>query len=159
MGVCGFLILFCAVIFFMPEGGGYLIEAPNFEPANGLKTPDHIAPVWYYTPFYAILRAIPDKLIGVVFFGGSIIILFFLPWLDRCKVKSVRYRSLIHKLNIAQFIVCFIVLGVLGALPATPLLTIFAQIGTVGYFGFFIALWLYSKNEKTKPLPTRLTFK
>ena len=111
MGVCGFLILFCAVIFFMPEGGGYLIEAPNFEPANGLKTPDHIAPVWYYTPFYAILRAIPDKLIGVVFFGGSIVILFFLPWLDRCKVKSVRYRSMIHKLNIAQFIVCFIVIA------------------------------------------------
>ncbi|ABM04578.1 fused ubiquinol-cytochrome c reductase and cytochrome b/b6 [Psychromonas ingrahamii 37] len=159
MGVCGFLILFCGVIFFMPEGGGYFLEAPNFEPANGLKTPTHIAPVWYYTPFYAILRAIPDKLIGVMFFGGSIVILFFLPWLDRCKVRSIRYRSWIHKANIAQFIVCFIVLGVLGALPATPLLTMFAQVGTVGYFGFFIALWLYSKNEKTKPLPTRLTFK
>ncbi|MCK5818802.1 MAG: cytochrome bc complex cytochrome b subunit [Psychromonas sp.] len=158
MGVVVFLIIFCAIIFYLPAGHGYFLEAPNFEAANSLKTPNHIAPVWYYTPYYAILRAIPNKLFGVVCFGGSIAILFLLPWLDRCKVKSIRYRSWIHQLNITQFVICFIVLGILGALPATPLMTIIAQIASIGYFGFFIALWIYSKNEKTKPLPKRLTY-
>lgn len=157
MGVAGFLIVFCYVLFFMPEGGGYFLEKPNFEAANSMKTPEHIAPVWYFTPFYAILRAVPDKLGGVVMMGLSIAVLFVLPWLDRCKVKSVRYRSTLHKLNIAQFAVSFIVLGYLGVVPATPTLTIVAQIFTVTYFGFFLALWLYSKNEKTKPVPARLT--
>lgn len=157
MGVAGFLIVFCYVLFFMPEGGGYFLEKPNFEAANSMKTPEHIAPVWYFTPFYAILRAVPDKLGGVVMMGLSIAVLFVLPWLDRCKVKSVRYRSTLHKLNIAQFAISFIVLGCLGVVPATPILTIVAQIFTVTYFGFFLALWLYSKNEKTKPVPARLT--
>lgn len=157
MGVAGFLIVFCYVLFFMPEGGGYFLEKPNFEAANSMKTPEHIAPVWYFTPFYAILRAVPDKLGGVVMMGLSIAVLFVLPWLDRCKVKSVRYRSTLHKLNIAQFAISFIVLGYLGVVPATPTLTIVAQIFTVTYFGFFLALWLYSKNEKTKPVPARLT--
>lgn len=157
MGVAGFLIVFCYVLFFMPEGGGYFLEKPNFEAANSMKTPEHIAPVWYFTPFYAILRAVPDKLGGVVMMGLSIAVLFVLPWLDRCKVKSVRYRSTLHKLNIAQFAISFIVLGYLGVVPATPILTIVAQIFTVTYFGFFLALWLYSKNEKTKPVPARLT--
>lgn len=157
MGVAGFLIVFCYVLFFMPEGGGYFLEKPNFEAANSMKTPEHIAPVWYFTPFYAILRAVPDKLGGVVMMGLSIAVLFVLPWLDRCKVKSVRYRSTLHKLNIAQFAISFIVLGYLGVVPAAPILTIVAQIFTVTYFGFFLALWLYSKNEKTKPVPARLT--
>ncbi|MBV7316754.1 cytochrome bc complex cytochrome b subunit [Shewanella sp. NIFS-20-20] len=157
LGVAGFLIFFSYVLFFMPEGGGYFLEKPNFEAANPMKTPDHIAPVWYFTPFYAILRAIPDKLGGVVMMGLSIAVLFVLPWLDRCKVKSVRYRSPLHKFNIAQFAVSFVVLGYLGAVPSTPALTIAAQIFTVTYFGFFLALWLYSKNEKTKPVPERLT--
>lgn len=157
MGVAGFLIVFCYVLFFIPEGGGYFLEKPNFEAANSMKTPEHIAPVWYFTPFYAILRAIPDKLAGVVMMGLSIAVLFVLPWLDRCKVKSVRYRSTLHKLNIAQFAVSFIVLGYLGVVPATPVLTIVAQVFTFTYFGFFVALWVYSKNEKTKPVPARLT--
>jgi ubiquinol-cytochrome c reductase cytochrome b subunit len=157
VGVAGFLILFCYVLFFMPEGGGYFLEKPNFEAANPMKTPEHIAPVWYFTPFYAILRAVPHKLGGVIMMGLSIAVLFLLPWLDRCKVKSVRYRSFIHKLNIAQFSVSFIVLGYLGAVPATPALTIAAQVFTITYFGFFVALWVYSKNEKTKPVPARLT--
>ena len=157
MGVAGFLIVFCYVLFFMPDGGGYFLEKPNFEPANPMKTPEHIAPVWYFTPFYAILRAVPDKLGGVVMMGLSIAVLFVLPWLDRCKVKSIRYRSTLHKLNIAQFAVSFIVLGYLGAVPATPELTIVARILTVTYFGYFLLLWLYSKNEKTKPVPARLT--
>ncbi len=157
VGVAGFLILFCYVIFYMPEGGGYFLEPPNFEAANPLKTPEHIAPVWYFTPFYAILRAVPDKLLGVVAMGAAIAVLFVLPWLDRCKVKSVRYRSGIHKLNIAQFVVCFIALGILGALPATPTYTLLARIFSVGYFGFFALLFFYSKNEKCKPVPERVT--
>ncbi|PMG74739.1 cytochrome B [Shewanella sp. 10N.286.51.B7] len=157
MGVAGFLIVFCYVLFFMPEGGGYFLEKPNFEAANPMKTPEHIAPVWYFTPFYAILRAIPDKLLGVVGMGLAIAVLFVLPWLDRCKVKSIRYRGLIHKINIAQFTVSFLILGYLGAVPATPTLTIAARIFTLTYFGFFVALWVYSKNEKTKPVPTRVT--
>jgi len=159
IGVAGFLFLFCAIIFFKPDMWGYFLEKPNFEVANGLKTPAHIAPVWYFTPFYAILRAVPDKLLGVIMMGLSIVVLFLLPWLDRCKVRSVRYRSTLHKLNIAQFVVCFVILGVLGVLPSTPMLTLIAQLCTLGYFGFFVLLFFYSKNESTKPLPERVTFK
>ncbi len=159
IGVVGFLFFFCAIIFFKPDMWGYFLEKPNFEVANGLKTPAHIAPVWYFTPFYAILRAVPDKLLGVIMMGLSIVVLFLLPWLDRCKVRSVRYRSTLHKLNIAQFVVCFIILGVLGVLPSTPTLTLIAQLCTLGYFGFFVLLFFYSKNENTKPLPERVTFK
>ncbi|MDV2858854.1 MULTISPECIES: cytochrome b [Oceanimonas] len=159
VGVAGFLFFFAFVIFFMPEGGGYFLEAPNFEAANGLKTPEHIAPVWYFTPFYAILRAVPDKLMGVILMGLSIAVLFVLPWLDRCKVRSFRYRSKLHLLNIVQFVICFIILGILGALPSTPVLTLLAQITSFGYFAFFVLLFFYSKNEKTKPLPERVTFK
>ncbi|MBP4039752.1 MULTISPECIES: cytochrome b [Aeromonas] len=159
IGVAGFLFLFCAIIFFKPDMWGYFLEKPNFEVANGLKTPEHIAPVWYFTPFYAILRAVPDKLLGVIMMGLSIVVLFLLPWLDRCKVRSVRYRSTLHKLNIAQFVVCFIILGVLGVLPSTPTLTLIAQVCSLGYFGFFVLLFFYSKNESTKPLPERVTFK
>lgn len=159
IGVAGFLFFFCAIIFFKPDMWGYFLEKPNFEVANGLKTPAHIAPVWYFTPFYAILRAVPDKLLGVIMMGLSIVVLFLLPWLDRCKVRSVRYRSKLHKLNIAQFVVCFIILGVLGVLPSTPTLTLIAQLCTLGYFGFFVLLFFYSKNESTKPLPERVTSK
>ena len=159
IGVAGFLFLFCAIIFFKPDMWGYFLEKPNFEVANGLKTPAHIAPVWYFTPFYAILRAVPDKLLGVIMMGLSIVVLFLLPWLDRCKVRSVRYRSTLHKLNIAQFVVCFVILGVLGVLRSTPMLTLIAQLCTLGYFGFFVLLFFYSKNESTKPLPERVTFK
>ncbi len=157
VGVVGFLIIFCAVIFFAPEGGGFFLEPPNFEPANPMKTPDHIAPVWYFTPFYAILRAVPDQLWGAIAMFAAIILLALLPWIDRCKVRSVRYRSTLHKLNLVNFVISFAVLGVLGVLPATPLYTLFAQIASVAYFGYFIALWFYSKNEKTKPLPVRLS--
>ena len=159
VGVAGFLFIFAFFIFFMPEGGGYFLEAPNFEAANSLKTPEHIAPVWYFTPFYAILRAVPDKLTGVILMGLSIAVLFVLPWLDRCKVRSFRYRSKLHLLNIAQFVICFIILGVLGTLPSTPALTLLAQICSFGYFAFFVLLFFYSKNEKTQPLPERVTFK
>ncbi|MBB1294664.1 cytochrome b N-terminal domain-containing protein [Pseudoalteromonas sp. SR44-5] len=157
VGVVGFLILFCWVVFFMPAMNGFFLEGPNFEAANPLKTPEHIFPVWYFTPFYAILRAIPDKLIGVAAMGASIVVLALLPWLDRGTVKSVRYRCGFHKWNIAGFVVTFVLLGWVGATPQTDMKTIISQICTVTYFMFFVLLFVYSKNEKTKPLPERLT--
>jgi ubiquinol-cytochrome c reductase cytochrome b subunit len=156
VGVVGFLILFCWVVFFMPAMGGFFLEAPNFEPANPLKTPAHIFPVWYFTPFYAILRAIPDKLMGVAAMGASIVVLALLPWIDRGSVRSVRYRCGFHKWNIAGFVVTFVLLGWVGATPQTDMKTIVSQICTVTYFMFFVLLFVYSKNEKTKPLPERL---
>ena len=157
VGVVGFLILFCWVVFFMPAMNGFFLEAPNFEAANPLKTPEHIFPVWYFTPFYAILRAIPNKLMGVVAMGASIVVLALLPWIDRGSVRSIRYRCGLHKLNIAQFVVTFVILGWVGATPQTDFKTLLSQITTVTYFMFFVLLFVYSKNEKTKPLPTRLT--
>lgn len=159
VGVSVFLFLFCLVIFFEPGMFGYFLEKPNFEIADPLKTPEHIAPVWYFTPYYAILRAVPDKLMGVILMGVSIVVFFFMPWIDRCKVRSFRYRCGLHKANIALFVVWFFMLGVLGALPPTPALTLLSQIGTLGYFAFFVLLWFYSKNESTKPLPQRVTGK
>ncbi|MDP4527490.1 cytochrome bc complex cytochrome b subunit [Alkalimonas delamerensis] len=157
VGLAGFLFLFAYVIFFMPEGGGYFLEPPNFEAANPMKTPEHIAPVWYFTPFYAILRAVPNPLFGAVAMFLAILALALLPWIDRGKVRSVRYRCGLHKLNLVNFCVSFVALGILGVLPATPLYTILSQLFSFTYFGFFILLWFYSKNEKTKPLPERLT--
>ncbi|WP_034411481.1 cytochrome b [Candidatus Photodesmus anomalopis] len=159
IGIAIFLFFFCYVLFFNPEMSGYFLEHSNFEAMNPLKTPEHIAPVWYFTPFYAILRAIPDKLLGVLSMGMSIVALFILPWLDRCSVRSFRYRSKLHLLNIAQFSFSFIALGILGSLPATPTYTLLARIFSLGYFMFFVLLFIYSKNEKTKPLPNRLIFK
>jgi len=152
-----FLIIFSWVMFFNPEGGGYFMEAPNFEPANGLKTPEHIAPVWYFGPFYTILRVIPDKLLGAVGMFSAIIVLFLLPWFDRGTVKSIKFRCTAHTVNLAQFVICFIALGVLGTLPSTPVYNLIGTIATFGYFGFFLALWVYSKNEKTKPVPERVS--
>ena len=157
-GVVVFLIIFCGVMFFAPEGGGYFIEAPNFEPANGLKTPEHIAPVWYFGAFYTILRIVPDKLLGAIAMFSAIVMLFLLPWFDRGIVKSVRFRSKWHLVNLCQFAICFIILGVLGTLPATPVYNLIGIVASFGYFGFFIALWFYSKNEKCKPVPDRITY-
>ena len=156
MGVAGFLIIFCWVMFFVPEGGGYFIEAPNFEPANGLKTPEHIVPVWYFGPFYTILRVVPDKLLGAVAMFGAIIMLFALPWFDRGTVKAMKYRCTLHTVNLIQFAICFIILGILGTKAATPLNNMIGTVASFGYFGFFIALWFYSKDEKTKPVPERI---
>ncbi len=157
VGVVVFLIFFSVVIFFMPEMGGYFLEHPNFDPADSMKTPPHIAPVWYFTPFYAMLRAVPDKLGGVITMGGAIVILFFLPWLDRSPVKSIRYRGWLFKLVLAAFVVAFLILGYLGALPTTPGRTDMARICTLIYFGFFAVLPLLPMFEKTKPVPERVT--
>ena len=159
MGVVGMLMAFCLIIFFFPEGGGYFLEPPNFEPANSLKTPEHIAPVWYFTPFYAILRAVPDKLIGVIAMGGAIAVLFLLPWLDRNPVKSIRYRGWPFKVALALFVVAFFILGYLGVQQPTPAKTLLAQVCTLIYFGFFGYLAFFSKWEAkfNKPEPTRVT--
>jgi len=156
-GAVFFMLLFAIVMFYAPEGGGYFIEPPNFEPANPLKTPEHIAPVWYFTPYYAILRAVPDKFLGVVAMGAAIAVMFLLPWLDRCKVKSIRYRGLSYKLLLSMFLVSFVVLGWLGTQPATPELTKLAQIFTTLYFAYFLVLPYTSAREKTKPVPERVT--
>jgi ubiquinol-cytochrome c reductase cytochrome b subunit len=161
VGVAGFLILFSAVLFFSPEMGGFFIEHPNFEPANPLKTPAHIAPVWYFTPFYAILRAVPamagSAFPGVMAMGASIVVFFFLPWLDRSPVKSWRYKGPIFKGMIWMFVVVFIVLGYLGTQPSTPGKTLLAQICTAcTSCSSWLMPW-YSKIDKTKPVPERVT--
>ncbi len=157
VGVVVFLIFFSLVIFFAPEMGGYFLEKDNFIPADPLKTPEHIVPLWYFTPFYAILRAVPDKFLGVVGMGGAIVVLFLLPWLDRSPVKSIRYRGGIYKGALALFVISFIALGWLGTQPATPLFTNFARGFSVIYFAFFILMPWYTKIDKTKPVPERVT--
>ncbi|HZX24962.1 MAG TPA: cytochrome bc complex cytochrome b subunit [Woeseiaceae bacterium] len=153
-----FLMAFSAVVFFAPEMGGYFLEHANFDPADPLVTPEHIAPVWYFTPFYAILRAVPDKLLGVILMGAAVLLPLFLPWLDRCKVKSIRYRGAIYKGALAAFVVSFIVLGYLGVQPATGLYTLLARIFTAVYFAFFLLMPFYTKIEKTKPVPERVVY-
>jgi len=141
----------------MPEVGGYFLEHANFIPADPMKTPEHIAPVWYFTPFYSILRAIPDKFAGVIGMGGSIVVLFLMPWLDRCKVKSIRYRGGIFKKALFLFVISFFALGYLGTQPVTPLATTMARLFTTIYFGFFLLMPIYTRWEKTKPVPKSLT--
>jgi ubiquinol-cytochrome c reductase cytochrome b subunit len=157
VGVVVFLFFFSIVLFYFPDGGGYLLEHANFIASDPLKTPEHIAPVWYFTPFYAILRAVPDKLMGVGAMFAAIALLFFMPWLDRCKVKSVRYRATIYKVNLTVFVISFVVLGWLAMQPATPTLTLMSQIFSFLYFAFFVVLFVTSKNESTKPVPDRVT--
>ncbi len=157
VGIVVFLFIFCLVLFFFPDGGGYFLERPNFEPANQLKTPEHIAPVWYYTPFYAILRAVPSKLGGVIAMGAAIAILFVLPWLDRSPVRSMRYKGIHSKIWLALFAISFVVLGVLGAIPAGPVETLLARVFTVIYFLFFLLMPFYTSMETVKPVPDRVT--
>ncbi len=165
-GVGVFLIFFAAVIFFWPDFGGLFLEPPNFEPANPLKTPEHIAPVWYFTPFYAMLRAVPpmfgSQFPGVIVMFASILILFALPWLDRSPVKSVRYKGMLFKTAVAIFVVSFIFLGYLGMVASTKVIlgftaTFWAQLFTAVYFLFFLLMPWYSVLDKTKPVPERVT--
>ncbi|MDF3833697.1 cytochrome b [Cupriavidus basilensis] len=204
MGVGGFLMIFSAVIFFFPEMGGYFLESNNFFPADPLKTPPHIAPVWYFTPFYSMLRAttsnflpilwvffavllglvflrskdtriklgalaiavilavgfyfIDAKFWGVLVMGGSVVILFFLPWLDHSPVKSIRYRPSFHKTILAVFVVVFVVLGYLGVMPPSPVGEKVSQLGTLLYFAFFLTMPLWSRVGQFKPVPERVTF-
>ncbi len=157
VGVVVFLFVFCSVVFFFPEMGGYFLEKPNFEQANAFKTPEHIAPVWYFTPFYAILRAVPDKLMGVIAMGAAIAVLFVLPWLDRSPVRSMRYKGWLSKVFLLVFCVSFVILGVLGVLAPTPGRTLLSQVCTVLYFAYFLLMPFYTRLEKTKPVPERVT--
>jgi ubiquinol-cytochrome c reductase cytochrome b subunit len=163
MATVAFLIVFCAVVFFAPDMGGYFIEANNFMPANPMQTPAHIAPVWYFTPYYAILRAVPpmfgSQFPGVIAMGVGAIAVVFLPWLDRGAVKSIRYRGPIYKAFLASFVISFIGLGYLGMMPVTPTYTLLSQVLSVVYFAFFILMPWYTKIDKCKPEPDRVTFK
>ncbi|MCO6411768.1 MAG: cytochrome bc complex cytochrome b subunit [Thiogranum sp.] len=164
VGVVVFLMFFSIVVFFVPEGGGYFMEPPNFEPADPLKTPAHIAPVWYFTPYYAILRAVTidlgplsAKFLGVILMGAAVVILFFLPWLDRSPVKSIRYRGPVYKFMLGAFVVAFVVLGWLGTQAPTEGKTMLAQLFTAVYFAFFLLMPIYTKLDRTKPVPDRVT--
>ena len=164
MGISVFLFVFCTIIFFLPEMGGYFLEYANFEEANGLKTPLHIAPVWYYTPFYSMLRAVTvdigpltAKFLGFITMGSAIAILFVLPWLDRSPVRSMRYKGSISRVAILVFVAAFVILGVLGVRPPTPERTALAQFCTLIYFSFFLLMPFYTSMEKTKPEPVRVT--
>jgi ubiquinol-cytochrome c reductase cytochrome b subunit len=156
--IIGFLILFSFVVFFAPDMGGYFLEHANFEPANMLATPEHIAPVWYFTPFYAILRAVPDKLWGALLMGTSVMLPLFLPWLDRSRVKSIRYRGWIYKLALTLFVISFVSLGYLGMKPAEAIYVLFARIFAVIYFSFFLLMPYYTALDKTKPVPDRVVY-
>ena len=152
-----FLFVFCAVLFFMPEMGGFFLEYANFEIANSLKTPEHIAPVWYFTHYYSMLRAVPDKLGGFIIMGAAIAILFVLPWLDRSPVRSMRYKGNISRAALLIFAAVFIILGYLGVKAPTAGRTILAQICTVLYFSYFIGIYFWTKYETTRPEPARIT--
>jgi ubiquinol-cytochrome c reductase cytochrome b subunit len=158
VGLGVFLILFSLVVFFAPTMGGYFLEYANFEPANALQTPPHIAPVWYFTPFYAILRAVPSKGLGAALMGVAVVLLVFLPWLDRGKVKSIRYRGPLFKFFLFSFAISFVALGYLGLQPATPTTTMASRVFTVVYFAFFLLMPWYTSIDKTKPVPTRVTY-
>jgi ubiquinol-cytochrome c reductase cytochrome b subunit len=159
VGVVVFLFIFSLVLFYLPEFGGWFLEKDNFIPADPLKTPEHIVPLWYFTPFYAILRAVPDKLMGVIAMGLAIVMLFLLPWLDRSKTRSIRYRGPYFRTALVVFVISFLALGYLGTQPATSLYTLLAQIFTVLYFAFFILMPIYTKFDKDKPVPERVTYK
>ena len=156
-GAAFFLIIFASVIFFNPTFGGLFLEHDNFIQANALVTPLHIKPVWYFTPFYAMLRAIPDKLGGVIVMGSATMILFTLPWLDRSPVKSIRYRGIWSKILLFSFAFVFVVLGWLGSQAGSDTQTLVARICTAIYFGFFPALYFVSAYDKVKPVPERVT--
>lgn len=176
VGVVVFLIVFSVIVFFAPEMGGYFLEANNFIPADPLKTPPHIAPVWYFTPYYSILRAVPpilnSQFPGVAAMGLSVIGFAYLPWLDKSPVKSIRYRGNLYKSWLAAFVVSFLILGYLGTEPSnvwgqfdTSTLivggadraTVVARIFSVVYFAFFILMPWFTKKDKTKRVPDRVT--
>jgi ubiquinol-cytochrome c reductase cytochrome b subunit len=176
VGVSVFLMVFSAIVFFAPEMGGYFLEANNFIPADPLKTPEHIAPVWYFTPYYSILRAVPpimsSQFPGVAAMGLSVVIFALLPWLDRSPVKSIRYRGSLYKSWLALFVVSVLVLGYLGTEPSNlwgvfdsstflvggaDRATVVARVFTLTYFLFFILMPWYTKRDKTKPVPERVT--
>jgi ubiquinol-cytochrome c reductase cytochrome b subunit len=158
VGVGVFLLLFAVVVFFVPTFGGLFLEGPNFEMANPVSTPDEIAPVWYFTPYYAILRAVPDQRIGALLMAASLAFFMFLPWLDRSPVKSIRYRGLAWKVALAIFAISFVGLGYLGLRPPEGVYVVAARVFTTLYFLFFILMPFYTRGESTSRVPDRVTF-
>ena len=169
-GAAVFMAIFLAIVFFAPELSGWFLEKDNFEPANILQTPPDIVPLWYLTPYYSILRAVTfewlpggAKLWGVMAMGLAIVLFFFLPWLDRSKVKSIRYRGWMYKTMLALFAVTFVMLGYLGTKNPGHIDLIWfknlvwAQIGLAIYFAFFLLMPIYTRLDRTKPEPDRLT--
>ncbi len=150
-----FLLIAAFIVFFWPEGGGKFLKPDNFVMANPLVTPDHIPPVWYFTPFYAILQAVPDKLLGVVLMGVAVLIFFFVPWLDRSPVRSIRYRGWMSKVALAVFAIAFVRLGMLGLSQAASIFEL--RLWTIVYFSFFLLMPVWTSFEKTKPVPERVT--
>ena len=153
-----FAVLFAIVLFFVPTLGGLFLEAPNFEPANPLSTPEHIAPVWYFTPYYAILRAVPDQRLGALLMLLAVSAFLFLPWLDRSPVKSIRYKGWMSRTALTLFTVAFVALGYLGLQPAEGLYVVLARIFTVIYFLFFLLMPFYTKLDPVKPVPDRVVY-
>jgi ubiquinol-cytochrome c reductase cytochrome b subunit len=153
-----FLMIFSAVVFFAPEMGGYFLEHANFEPANVTATPEHIAPVWYFTPYYAILRAVPDKLWGFILFVVAVLLPVFLPWLDRSRVRSIRYRGWMYKSALTVFVITFFALLMLGLAPAEGVYVTLARVFSVLYFAFFLLMPFYTARDKTKPVPERVVY-
>ena len=158
VGIIVFLMIFSAVVFFAPEMGGYFLEHANFEPANMTATPEHIAPVWYFTPYYAILRAVPDKLWGFILFVAAVLLPVFLPWLDRSRVRSIRYRGWMYKSALTVFVITFFALLLLGLAPAEGAYVMLARIFSVLYFAFFLLMPFYTAMDKTKPVPDRVVY-
>jgi ubiquinol-cytochrome c reductase cytochrome b subunit len=147
------------VVFYNPDMKGVFLEHENFIPANPLKTPEHIKPVWYFTPFYAILRAIPSKIMGVTFMGLAVLLFFLLPWLDRSQVKSIYYRGIKYKIALIAFVISFLALGWLGLQVATPAHSMMARFFTLIYFLFFLLMPFYTSTDNDKPVPDRVRYK
>jgi len=159
LGLTIFLLIFCSLLFFNPTANGYFIEPLNSYTVNPLVTPEHIAPLWYFTPYYTILRSVPDKLLGIFAMASAILLLFFLPWIDRCDVRSIRFRSRCHLFNLSLFAISFIALGMIGIYPVTNITLWLGRGFTLFYFMFFVLLYVYSKNEKTQFLPLHVRYK
>jgi ubiquinol-cytochrome c reductase cytochrome b subunit len=158
VGVGAFLVVFCVIAFFVPTFNGLFLEHANFEPANPLSTPADIAPSWYFTPYYAILRSVPDQKYGALLMLLSILVWFFVPWLDRSPVRSIRYRGWVCRTALTVFTVSFLVLMYCGLKPAAEPFVTIARVAMIGYFAFFVLMWFYTKWDKPKPLPARVSY-
>ena len=156
VSVAVFLGVFAAIVFFLPTFGGRFLEADNFEPANPGSTPEHIAPVWYFTPYYAILRAVPDQRLGALLMLLAVMSFLFLPWLDRSPVRSIRYKGWLSRLALTLFAISFVALGYLGVQPAEGMYVLAARLFSALYFAFFWLMPLYSKIDPVKAAPERL---
>jgi len=158
VGIGVFFVLFAIVVFFVPTLGGLFLESPNFDPANPMSTPEHIAPVWYFTPYYAILRAVPDQRLGALLMLLAVVSFLFVPWLDRSPVRSMRYRGWMSRTALTLFAIAFVALGYLGLQPAEGLYVLLARIFAVIYFAFFWLMPVYTKLDPVKPVPERVVY-